>query len=204
MYVYTVMLMDDEPETRKCGEFGHTVRGVYSTFEDAKANAENFKHFDHVIILESSLDESKIAKEVWRWDATNDEFCSSNGSYGMKETKKIKTLTEQAKEQSIFEDIIDQIDAIGKYYNIDDVLYDNNMDIYTLFGMDNEPYVLKAGEFGHEFIGVYTSLNEAREIASQPKYTDDYSVLVIYKSIVGGPDRSSKEVWRWTYEQDNG
>ena len=60
------------------------------------------------------------------------------------------------------------------------------MDIYTLFGMYNEPYVLKAGEFGHEIIGVYTSLNEAREIASQPKYTDDYSVLVIYKSIVGG------------------
>ena len=69
--VFTVVLMDEKPETRKSGEFGHIVTGVYSTFETAKSIAEEFKHalYDHVIILESSLGECKIAKEVWRWNA---------------------------------------------------------------------------------------------------------------------------------------
>lgn len=48
-----------------------TVAGVYSTFESAKSIAEKYKQYDNVIILESSLEECKIAKEVWRWDATN-------------------------------------------------------------------------------------------------------------------------------------
>jgi len=68
--------------------------------------------------------------------------------------------------------------------------------VYTLFGMVNEPCLLKAGEFGHDIIGVYTTESEAREIAMQPKYIVDYNLFVIYRSTVG-VDRSSREVWRW-------
>jgi hypothetical protein len=83
---YTVYLMDEEPETRMCGEFGHIVAGVFDTFEAAKSIAEQFKQYDHVIIMENQIAgltgaawqsiSVNGAKEVWRWDATNDEFCS--------------------------------------------------------------------------------------------------------------------------------
>ena len=76
--------MDEAPETRMRGEFGHIVAGVFDTFEAAKSIAKQLvdMQYDHVIIMENQIAgltgaawqsiSVNGAKEVWRWDATND------------------------------------------------------------------------------------------------------------------------------------
>jgi|DEB0MinimDraft_10_1074344.scaffolds.fasta_scaffold41564_4 hypothetical protein len=75
-------------------------------------------------------------------------------------------------------------------------------DVYILFALDEEPGKRCTGEFGHDIIVVYESLEEAKSAASEfmdGRFFDD---LLVYRSVVGGEILSSEEVWRWSYGQD--
>lgn len=86
-HTYTVYALDEEPAVRFANEFGHEVIGVFDSFDAAKAIAEQYKQYDNVIIMENclfgltgaswqSVSHKHRSKEVWRWCAENDEFCS--------------------------------------------------------------------------------------------------------------------------------
>ena len=85
IYTYTVYGMDEEPETRVLGEFGHIIIGVFDSFDAAKEIAEQFKQYENVIIMENVLfgltgaawqSVRCTSKEVWRFCHSNDEICS--------------------------------------------------------------------------------------------------------------------------------
>ena len=81
---YTVYAMDEEPETRQLGEFGHIIIGVFDSFDAAKAIAEQYKQYENLYIMENVLIGSTAewqsvrctSKEVWRYCHSNDEYCS--------------------------------------------------------------------------------------------------------------------------------
>ena len=44
-HTYTVYAMDEEPETRVLGEFGHIIIGVFDSFDAAKEIAQQYKQY---------------------------------------------------------------------------------------------------------------------------------------------------------------
>ena len=74
------------------------------------------------------------------------------------------------------------------------------MNVYTLFAMDDEPETRVIGEMGHEIVGVYESLDDAKKVAEQYKCNRD--ALLIVRSVVGGASFRSEEVWKWDIRED--
>lgn len=82
MTTYTVYLMDEEPSTRMCGEFGHIIAGVFDSFKFAKKVAEEYtSDYNNIIIMENNIfglsgkpwgSIEHESKEVWRYCAAND------------------------------------------------------------------------------------------------------------------------------------
>ena len=74
MNVYTLFAMDEEPETRHVGEFGHGIIGVYATQGKAREIADQYKsNYDSLLIVRSVVgDASFRSKEVWRWSFTEE------------------------------------------------------------------------------------------------------------------------------------
>ncbi len=69
MNVYTLFALDEEPETRVIGEFGHEIIGVYATQGEAREVADQYTcNHDSLLIVKSVVGgPSFSSEEVWRW-----------------------------------------------------------------------------------------------------------------------------------------
>ncbi len=73
--IYMLFAMDEEPDTRVLGEFGHRIVGVYESVECALKVAEDcMRYHSTLLIIESPLGGPCFgSKEVfkWGWDHTH-------------------------------------------------------------------------------------------------------------------------------------
>jgi hypothetical protein len=68
------------------------------------------------------------------------------------------------------------------------------MNVYTLITMDEEPGSRVIGEFGHEIIGVYESVEHAIKIA-EDHMRSSRTLLLIESPL--GESHQSREVFKW-------